>query len=173
MTWTTPRTWVPDEVVTAAQLNAHVRDNLIDMRTAKFGLFGRLASLTVNTSSWTSLAWDFAVEQNPTMWASSPYPERIAPSLAGIWHIGVLVRWEALAGSGTRAVRVQKNGVALLAQDRRPIVSGTTQYTYASCVTRLNAAGDYCNVHVWQDSGSTDTLAASQDRNITLTWMGA
>jgi hypothetical protein len=27
MTWTDPRTWVTSEVVTAAQLNAHVRDN--------------------------------------------------------------------------------------------------------------------------------------------------
>jgi hypothetical protein len=29
MAWTTPRTWVAGEVVTAALLNAHVRDNLL------------------------------------------------------------------------------------------------------------------------------------------------
>lgn len=28
MAWTAPRTWVTSEVVTAAQMNAHVRDNL-------------------------------------------------------------------------------------------------------------------------------------------------
>jgi hypothetical protein len=27
MAWTTPRTWVTNEIVTAAQMNAHVRDN--------------------------------------------------------------------------------------------------------------------------------------------------
>ncbi len=27
MAWTTPRTWVTGELVTAAMLNAHVRDN--------------------------------------------------------------------------------------------------------------------------------------------------
>lgn len=173
MAWTTPRTWVDGEYVDEADMNTHIRDNLVDLRTAKYGLFGRLAELTVGASSWTSLAWDFAVEQNPAMWSSSPYPERIAPSLAGVWHIGVLVRWEATSGSGTRAVRVQKNGVNLLAQDRRVIVAGTTQYTYASCVHRFNAAGDYCNVHVWTDESGGTTLAASEDRNITLTWMGA
>lgn len=29
MTWTAPRTWVAGEVVTAAQLNTHLRDNLL------------------------------------------------------------------------------------------------------------------------------------------------
>lgn len=30
MAWTTPRTWVTGETVTAALLNAHLRDNLLD-----------------------------------------------------------------------------------------------------------------------------------------------
>ena len=30
MPWTTPRTWTPGEIVTAAMMNAHVRDNLDD-----------------------------------------------------------------------------------------------------------------------------------------------
>jgi hypothetical protein len=29
--WTTPRTWVAGEIVTAAQMNLHVRDNLVDL----------------------------------------------------------------------------------------------------------------------------------------------
>lgn len=31
MSWTTPRTWVVGEVVTAALLNTHLRDNMIDV----------------------------------------------------------------------------------------------------------------------------------------------
>lgn len=31
MAWTTPRTWVAGEVVTASIMNTHVRDNLIDL----------------------------------------------------------------------------------------------------------------------------------------------
>lgn len=31
MAWTAPRTWVPTELVTAALLNAHLRDNLLDL----------------------------------------------------------------------------------------------------------------------------------------------
>lgn len=32
MAWTAPRTWVTDEVVTAALLNTHLRDNLIALK---------------------------------------------------------------------------------------------------------------------------------------------
>ena len=35
MAYTTPRTWVAGETVTATILNAHVRDNMTDLRTAK------------------------------------------------------------------------------------------------------------------------------------------
>lgn len=31
MSWTTPRTWVAGENVTATIMNTHVRDNLIDL----------------------------------------------------------------------------------------------------------------------------------------------
>lgn len=32
MAWTAPRTWQPGDIVTAAQLNEQVRDNLLDLR---------------------------------------------------------------------------------------------------------------------------------------------
>ena len=49
MSWTAPRTWVTGEVVTAALLNTHVRDNLIDLdrRTSP-------NEATVNTGQTTS-----------------------------------------------------------------------------------------------------------------------
>ena len=36
MAWTTPRTWTTGEVVTAAHLNTHVRDNLLALFTRRF-----------------------------------------------------------------------------------------------------------------------------------------
>lgn len=33
MAWTSPRTWVTSEIVTAALLNAHVRDNLLFLKS--------------------------------------------------------------------------------------------------------------------------------------------
>jgi hypothetical protein len=40
MAWTTPRTWVDGENVTAAIMNAHIRDNLSDLDTRLSALGG-------------------------------------------------------------------------------------------------------------------------------------
>lgn len=45
--WTSPRTWVSSEVVTAAQMNAHVRDNL----TALNGFVRKTADESVTSST--------------------------------------------------------------------------------------------------------------------------
>lgn len=49
MAWTSPRTWVAGETVTAAILNTHVRDNLLD-------LGGTAAAWTAFTPSLTNFA---------------------------------------------------------------------------------------------------------------------
>lgn len=49
MAWTAPRTWVTGEIVTAAMLNVHVRDNTIDLdrRTSPIAAYsGPLSEVT-------------------------------------------------------------------------------------------------------------------------------
>lgn len=46
MAWTAPRTWVTGEVVTAALLNAHLRDNLLETPTAKVTTAGDIVYAT-------------------------------------------------------------------------------------------------------------------------------
>lgn len=48
MTWTTPRTWAPGELVTATQMNTHLRDNLNSLRSESFGT-QRFRGLTLRT----------------------------------------------------------------------------------------------------------------------------
>jgi hypothetical protein len=172
MTWTPPKTWTPGEDLTAGELNTHLRDNTAFLYGAKHGTFGRLAALSVATSTWVAVAWDFALEQTPTMWSSSANPDRITPPLGGIWHVSALIRWEASSASGTRAVRLQKNGSILLAQERDQMLSNATQYITASAVVRLSGS-DWIDAAVWQNTGSTESLVSSVHRSIALTWMGA
>lgn len=42
MAWTAPRTWVTNEIVTAAMMNTHVRDNLLQAAAAKMTAAGDL-----------------------------------------------------------------------------------------------------------------------------------
>ena len=46
MAWTAPRTWTTGELVTAALLNAHVRDNLLETYPAKVTTAGDIAYAT-------------------------------------------------------------------------------------------------------------------------------
>lgn len=48
MAWTTPRTWVTGELVTAALLNTHLRDNLLALysRTIKFFVGAQLSEIS-------------------------------------------------------------------------------------------------------------------------------
>lgn len=54
MGWTSPRTWVTSEVVTAAQMNAHVRDNLLFLKSGVAAVSTITASVGP-TSSTTEL----------------------------------------------------------------------------------------------------------------------
>jgi hypothetical protein len=49
MSWTTPRTWVAGELVTAGMMNTHVRDNLNALRSEHFGV-QRFRGLHLRTS---------------------------------------------------------------------------------------------------------------------------
>lgn len=58
MAFTTPRTWVTGEVVTAAQLNAHIRDFLFEGRAIHLGTFGGLITGTNTTTYQSTLESD-------------------------------------------------------------------------------------------------------------------
>lgn len=51
MAWTAPRTWVAGEIVTAALLNAHLRDDLLDLADGSWGRDVQFAVTTSNIST--------------------------------------------------------------------------------------------------------------------------
>lgn len=56
MAWTAPRTWVTGEVVTAAQLNTHLRDNLLETSAATAVAAGDLILANAANSMGSRLA---------------------------------------------------------------------------------------------------------------------
>lgn len=54
--WTTPRTWVDTEVVTASLLNTHIRDNLNALRVGGIAIASQAANDFIYASSSTQLA---------------------------------------------------------------------------------------------------------------------
>ncbi len=56
MAWTAPRTWVTAETVTAALMNAHIRDNFLETSAATVTTTGDLVSADAANSMGTRLA---------------------------------------------------------------------------------------------------------------------
>ncbi len=56
MAWTAPRTWVTGETVTAALMNAHIRDNFLETSAATVTTAGDLAYADAANSMGTRLA---------------------------------------------------------------------------------------------------------------------
>ena len=82
MAWTTPRTWVAGEVVTASQLNAHVRDNL------NFLLNGRILSYIVRagSSDYTTTSTSFTpVDTTNLRITATPNSGRVVLVATGHW----------------------------------------------------------------------------------------
>ena len=64
MAWTAARTWVSDEIVTAAQFNEQIRDNLnyLNIRPSDLYVLNEGADYTIATSTWTDVdATDLAL----------------------------------------------------------------------------------------------------------------
>lgn len=168
--WTAPRTWANPEVVTAAMMNAHVRDNL------KF-LYYRPAvklrvdtDVTLTTNTWTTNTIDTVDFQNVAMWVSGT-PTRITPGIAGRYQIWAAPRWTA-SGVGGRGVRARFNGsatnLAPLGIYRTAGAGATINRTWGLTEVALSAT-DYIELQTWQDSGAN---LDQKNLDIVVLWVG-
>lgn len=132
MSWSSPRTWVAGEVVTASQINTNLRDNLKVGRGYQRAL-RTAGNLTLNTTAWanTSTALDL------TLAASSGDVIRV--SLNGFWSLnavnGVLNAVCVASGAGfsTRTANTDNGSVSWFGQGSRFVdITGPITRTIAS-----------------------------------------
>lgn len=71
MAWTSPRTWIAGETVTAALMNTHIRDNETELRAGGIALASQAAN-------------DFGYPSSATQWARVAGGAN-APSVWGSW----------------------------------------------------------------------------------------
>jgi hypothetical protein len=92
MAWTNPRTWVTDEVVTAAVMNTHVRDNLSALGPDGATSASWTPSLTGSTSGGTDPAdagREYQIGPLQFAWAYWLSPSIVDPLLVG--QVGVVL----------------------------------------------------------------------------------
>lgn len=92
MSWTAPRTWVTGEVVTAAEMNTHVRDNLSAVFPASATYSTYTPALTASTT-------------NPTLGSGSTATGRYLQIGSKVhYHGAIIFGTGSASGSGTYQV---------------------------------------------------------------------
>ncbi|OLZ72578.1 hypothetical protein AVW11_04080 [Streptomyces amritsarensis] len=159
----TPRTWVVGEVVTAAYMNAEIRDQF----TPLVGLFACTQvvnssfSLGSHASNYTALSYSaISSSNNTSMWNISN-PTRLVAPRAGTYIVHGGISWPSgLSTNDARAEwRLNGSGSATAtARVTTQVESSGNCQAVASGVLIFTAASQYAEVHANQNSGGSLSL---------------
>lgn len=120
MAWTTPRTWVTSEVVTASVMNTHVRDNLNETAPANASASGGFIFATaLNTVATRAIASDSVSTSQTTTSTSYTNLATTGPSVTITTGTAVVVALNALMSNNsagqTSYMSVDTSGATTLA----------------------------------------------------------
>ena len=160
MAWTTPSTWTTGSVLTASDLNAQLRDNMVDVGQpgCVFAImgsslsFGSSASETYPTSSRFTFS-SLPLAKNVTVSGS-----KLTVSVAGIWEWSAGIMWPATASasaSSVRAIKLYVNDAASAGRDMALNVQNVdTINTFGGYQVSM-AANNWVDLRGWQNHGSS------------------
>lgn len=148
MAWTAPRTWTTGELVTAAHMNTHVRDNLSFLRGAHVCRAYRSAALTINNGVNTVVSFDAETQDTDNFHSTGTNPTRftIPAGLDGYYDIHAMFLLATAVSS--RIARIKKGGVTTLGEPQEANTFGADAAT-----NEYLTAGEYVELEVFQNSG--------------------
>jgi hypothetical protein len=155
--WTTPRDWTTDELVTEAMLDTHVRDNLEFLGSPPLAELRHSGTQSISTSTNTALQFDSEVYDSHGGHSDVTNNSRYTAVVAG-WYEVISCAGIAANSTGSRRLFLQKNGTTTFAFKNQQNLTTTECHQCISGLVEL-AVGDYVEAIVWQDSGSSRNTA--------------
>lgn len=163
MPWTTPKTWSVGDVLTAADLNAYVRDNTKWLGTDKPHCRVRNSANISHTSTGNYQALTFDTERVDVgaMHDTSSNTGRLTvPSGGGgFYAIGGQIEF-ASNSTGRRGIQIRLNGSTVIAREESANLGANDHTCTVSTVYQL-AAGDYVELMGLQASGGNLNMQAT------------
>lgn len=169
MSWSAPKT-MGAEAGVSSDWNTYVRDNLNYLKGITDGVtfsgtqVTRTAATSTTTATYYAVVWSAEVFDYGGWWASGTnivVPAGAIPS--GYTTIALLIsartRWAA-NGTGSRRLRILKNGSEIDAVSVSAITGDTTEVALVSFVTAV--AADVITVESYQSSGGALNISSSQ-----------
>lgn len=163
MAWTTPKTWSVGDVLTAADLNAYVRDNNKWLGTDKPHARVRNTADISHTSSGNYQALTFDAERvdvGPMHDTSSNTGRLTVPAGGGgLFAMGGQIEF-ASNSTGRRGIQIRLNGTTVIAREEAANLGANPHTCTVSTVYQL-AAGDYVELMGLQASGGSLNMLAT------------
>ena len=166
MSWTTPFTAVTGTLITAAQLNASYRDDLLFLGTPLRAKGTRSTNKSLTSGSDTVYDMDAEEYDNGSFHSTSTNNSRLIAPIAAAYNVIAQVSF-AGSSAGARQMQIRKNsagasggGTRLIqtADDARP--SGAAMQFNGSCDVELTV-GDYVEMFALQTTGGALNVNAA------------
>ena len=172
-TWTDPKTWTA-AVVTVADLNTHVRDNLSFVYSSPSLQVTKTAQsisdATLTEVDWTAADWDN--DDNGAMWASGANSAHLVVKTAGIY----LVNWDIQMATGSRdyLLEVLESDVAI--GGNGPINDynhggSALEFRFAGSMVRDLAANAFITFKAYHNTSDASARNVEATSRATLQWL--
>lgn len=164
--WITPRTWAVGEVLTAANFNTHIRDNLdaaAGGNKAGCRVFNSVAFGTSNSAA-ADVTFDSESYDRQACHSTATNTDRITipTGWSGLWEIGCHINW-ANNSAGGRRVEIWRNGAGPIAGSEIPASASDDAPKHSVVTTYALVAGDFLKVTVLQSSGGSLNIVRTSD----------
>jgi len=157
MAWTVPRTWIPEDVLTASILNQQIRDNLLETEVAKATSAGRLLTTTGPNGVVMNSPGEVTAATAVTTTSTTPVALSGGPSTTVTHSGGVLLlfgaRTRITAGTGTDTTYVTF-GPAISGTNTAPAQVGASVRVAATDA----AMNRFCGHVIHYGNPGTDTI---------------
>lgn len=180
MAWTAPSTWVAGAILTAAQLNTQLRDNMLSGGPA-FCKVTRAAALSLADSAFVAVNFDTeAVDTNAMFTATS---NKITIKTAGYYQVNGHFSYNA-NGTGQRYLAAVLNATFTGSGDTAVISAGTRIVAQTAATTVITqavmslstiyqfAVNDTLTLGAFQNSGGSLGMNGIEGSSLSVAWLG-
>lgn len=167
MAYTTDRTWVTGEVVTAALMNTYVRDNIKWLSTDKPMVRAyRTTAQSIANSSYDGIQMDTEIFDNANIHGVTNTDRFTVPSGAGgKWLCGASVQWVWSTIGVYRIAAVTVDGAAEFQTSSPTVGTSSETPTTVSGIVTVNAA-QVIRPAAFQDSGGALNTSTGFTKNV-------
>ena len=165
------RTWATSDVVTAAMMNANVRDAVNFLTGKPIAQLHQTNPQSIPNSAFTAIAFDTTDVDSYSGHSNTTNNSRYTAQVAGWYSVYGAIEWTA-NGTGRRITSISVNGSEIGTCRGETQASATNLVTTESeSLVHLNA-GDYVEIQGFQSSGAALNTAPTPVR-MTVVWVHA